>query len=44
MNRFKVLAQVFRHDRSSRTQIVRIVAGLANRRIQVVPLKTYAVA
>jgi len=44
MNRFQVLAQVFRHDRSSHSQLVRIVAGLANRRIQVVPLKTYAVA
>lgn len=42
MNRFQVLAQVFRHARSSHSQIVRIVAGLANRRIQVVPLKTYA--
>jgi hypothetical protein len=44
MNRFQVLAQVFRHDRSSHSQIVHVVAGLANRRIQVVPLKTYAAA
>ena len=44
MNRFQVLVQVFRHDRSSHTRFVRIVAGLVNRRIQVVPLKTYAAA
>jgi hypothetical protein len=42
MNRFQVLSQVFRHSRTGHTRIVRIVAGLANRRIQVVPLKTYA--
>jgi hypothetical protein len=42
MNKFQALAQVFRHHRSSHTRIVRVVAGLVNRRIQVVPLKSYA--
>jgi hypothetical protein len=44
LNKFQVLAQVFRHQRDTHGQMVRIVAGLVNRRIQVVPLKTYAVA
>lgn len=44
VNRFQVLRQVYRHDRGNHSQIVRIVSGLVNRRIQVVPLKTYAVS
>lgn len=44
MNRFQVLAQVYRHQRDGHTCIVRIVAGLVNRRIRAVPLKTYPVA
>jgi hypothetical protein len=44
LNKFQVLVQVFRHARTSHTQIIRIVAGLVNRRIQVTPLKTYAAA
>lgn len=44
LNRFQVLAQVFRHARESHGQIVRVVAGLVNRRIAVRPLKIYAVA
>jgi len=44
LHRFQVLAHVFRHDRARHTGIVRIVAGLVNRQIRVVPLKTYAVA
>jgi hypothetical protein len=42
MNRFQVLAQVFRHSRKGHARLVRIVAGLVNRRIEVKPLKTYA--
>lgn len=38
------LVQVFRHARASQTRIIRVVAGLVNRRIQVTPLKTYAAA
>jgi hypothetical protein len=44
LNKFQVLAQVFRHQRDTHGQMVRIVAGLVNRRIQGVLLKTYAVA
>lgn len=44
VNRFEVLRQVYRHDREKHTQVVRIVSGLVNRRIQSVPLKSYAVA
>jgi hypothetical protein len=44
LNKFQVLVQVFRHARASHTQIIRIVAGLVNRRIQVTPLKTYPAA
>lgn len=43
MNKFQVLAQVYRHQRDGHTQIVRVVAGLVNRKIQAVPLKTYSV-
>lgn len=42
MNHFQVLAQVFRHSRQGHGRLVRIVAGLVNRRIKVQPLKTYA--
>jgi hypothetical protein len=44
MNKFAVLAQVFRHALEGHARIFRIIAGLVNRRIQVTPLKTYAVA
>ncbi|MGQ9586383.1 MAG: transposase family protein [Anaerolineae bacterium] len=44
LNKFQVLVQVFRHPRSRHGQIVRIVAGLVNRRTQVKPLKNYAAA
>jgi hypothetical protein len=47
LTKFGVLSQVFRHARKQQTachtQVVRIVAGLINRRIQQRPLKTYAV-
>lgn len=42
LNKFQALVQVFRHARSSHTRIIRVIAGLVNRRIQVTPLKTYA--
>ena len=42
LNQFQVLAQVFRHARESHSQIIRVVAGLVNRRIAVTPLKVYA--
>jgi hypothetical protein len=42
MNRFQVLRQVYRHQRDEHTRIVRIVAGLVDRRIQEKPLKVYA--
>lgn len=41
MNRFQVLAQVYRHSRKGHTRLVRIVAALANRRFAVKPLKIY---
>jgi hypothetical protein len=44
LNRFQVLVQVFRHRRDKHNQMVRIVASLANRRIQAAPLKVYATA
>jgi hypothetical protein len=44
MNRFQILRQVYRHQRDERTRIVRIVARLVNRRIQVKPLKSYDLA
>jgi hypothetical protein len=44
LTRFQVLRQVFRHARPAHTRIVRIVAGLVNRRIEVMPLKSYASA
>lgn len=44
LNKFQVLVQVFRHGRAWHSQLIRVVAGLVNRRIQAKPLKTYAVA
>jgi hypothetical protein len=44
MNRFQILRQVYRHQRNEHTNIVRIVAGLVNRRIQEKPLKCYDLA
>ncbi|MGD8457517.1 MAG: transposase family protein [Anaerolineales bacterium] len=44
MNKYQVLAQIYRHQKDEHTQIVRVVAGLVNRKIQATPLKTYAVA
>jgi hypothetical protein len=41
MNQFQVLAQMYRHPREGHGAIVRVVAGLVNRRIAVCPLKTY---
>lgn len=43
LNQFQVLAQVFRHARSGHSDIIRVVAMLVNRRIQLRPLKTYSV-
>jgi hypothetical protein len=46
MNRFTVLRQVFRgrHQRHQKAhnQVVRVVAGLVNRRTRICPLKKYA--
>jgi hypothetical protein len=42
LNVFQVLVQTYRHCRDKHSQIVRIVAGLVNRRIAHKPLKTYA--
>jgi hypothetical protein len=43
LNRFTVLRQVFRgRQRPRHSQVVRVVAKLANRRLRVKPLKTYA--
>ena len=44
LSRFQVLSQVFRHARAGHGQIVRVVAGLVNRRIAVQPLKTSTTA
>jgi len=44
LNKFQVLVQVFRHGRAWHSQLIRVVAGLVNRRIQAKPLKTYALA
>lgn len=44
LNKFQALVQVFRQARTSHTRIIRVIAGLINRRIQVTPLKTYTVA
>lgn len=42
LNVFQVLVQTYRHCRHHHGQIVRIVAGLVNRRIANQPLKSYA--
>jgi hypothetical protein len=41
VNVFGVLAQTYRHPRPRHSKIVRVVAGLVNRRIAECPLKTY---
>ena len=41
MNQFQVLAQMYRHPRQNHGAVVRVVAGLVNRRIAECPLKTY---
>jgi DDE superfamily endonuclease len=42
INQFQVLAQMYRHPRAHHSQIVRVVAGLVNRRITECPLKRYS--
>ena len=43
LNRFTVLRQVFRGQKRERHgEVVRVVAELVNRRMEVKPLKTYA--
>jgi hypothetical protein len=42
MNQFQILAQMYRHPRENHSAIVRVVAGLVNRRLAQRPLKTYA--
>src|SRR5262245_42980143 len=44
LNRYTVLRQVYRGPRSRHARVVRVVASLVNRRIEVVPLKTYDAA
>lgn len=41
VNQFQVLSQTYRHPRSHHSRVVRVVAGLVNRRIAECPLKTY---
>jgi hypothetical protein len=41
LNRYTVLRQVYRGSRGRHSRVVRAVAVLVNRRIEVVPLKTY---
>jgi hypothetical protein len=43
LNRFQVLKQVFRGAFERHTRVIRVVAALVDRRIAMVPLKTYAV-
>jgi DDE superfamily endonuclease len=43
LNRFQVLKQVFRSAFARHTCVMRVVSTLVDRRIQAVPLKTYAV-
>lgn len=40
-NQFQVLAQVFRHGHDRHPQVMRVVAGLVNRRLEKRPLKSY---
>jgi hypothetical protein len=44
LNRYTALRQVYRGSRLRHTRVVRAVAHLVNRRIEVVPLKTYDAA
>ncbi|MEO7841810.1 MAG: transposase family protein [Anaerolineales bacterium] len=44
LNKFQILAQRFRHQLTKHSVIFRIVCGLVNRRIQLRPLKQYALA
>jgi hypothetical protein len=44
LNRFGVLRQVFRSQWQRHSQVIRVVAMIVDRRIRVVPLKTYAAA
>jgi len=44
LNRFDVLAHVWRHAREDHSQVIRVVAGLVNRRTYACPLKTYTIA
>jgi hypothetical protein len=41
LNRYTVLRQVYRGSRCRHPRVVRVVASLVNRRIEIVPLKTY---
>ena len=40
-NQFQALAQVFRHGHDRHPQVMRVVAGLVNRRLEKRPLKSY---
>ena len=42
LNKFQILAQRYRHPLTKHSVILRIVCGLVNRRIQVLPLKQYS--
>jgi len=44
LNRYTVLRQVYRGSRAGHTRVVCVVASLVNRRIEVVPLKSYDAA
>lgn len=44
LSRYTVLRQVYRGSRPGHTRVVRVVAHLVNRRIEVVPLKSYDAA
>jgi DDE superfamily endonuclease/Helix-turn-helix of DDE superfamily endonuclease len=44
LNRYTVLRQVYRGSRPRHTRVVRVVATLVNRRVELVPLKTYDAA
>jgi len=42
INQFQALAQVFRQAHGQHSQVMRVVAGLVNRRLDKRPLKAYA--
>jgi hypothetical protein len=44
LTRYTVLRQVYRGSRCRHTRVVRVVAVLVNRRVEIVPLKTYDAA